>query len=254
MMATRVLGESEFTGIPINREYLQGLVVKYGDMIEELKEGVLGHKKVQKFIRISKKRKLKSLIQSVREEIDQINKENPPNKERLISNRTKKITDLLGGKEIKAMKFEFNLNSTPQMVSLFYDKKIGFGFPITKRTETGNPSVADEMLQEFKKVDTTGFVVMLEKFRELSKLYSTYIEGMLQHLSEDSVVHAKFNIHGTVTGRYSSSDPNMQNIPRVTTNADVKKMFIPPPGYLMLEVDYAQAELRVVAELALRGI
>jgi DNA polymerase-1 len=73
---------------------------------------------------------------------------------------------------------------------------------------------------------------------------------MFPHLDRWDRVHANFRVNGTVTGRLSCVQPNLQNIPRGSTAADIKRMFIPPPGYVLMEVDYSQAELRIIAELS----
>src|SRR5690606_37257483 len=89
----------------------------------------------------------------------------------------------------------------------------------------------------------------LLKHRKMAKIFSTYVDGMRKKVVNDKV-HSDFLLHGTVTGRLSSRDPNLQNIPRDTTAKDIKKMFIPPKGYLLLQLDYSQAELRVMAAMA----
>jgi DNA polymerase-1 len=170
----------------------------------------------------------------------------------------KKIADINSGKFTKkeAPK-ELNLNSPAQMIDLFFNSEYGFKFKVKKYTkdkktkkETKTPSTDEEALTLLKDKDKTGFIDGLLKHRELQKLYSTYIIGIDNILSDQQRVHSSFLIHGTVTGRLSSKEPNLQNVPRITTNADIKPMFIPPKGYLLLEVDYSQAELRVVAEMA----
>ena len=103
--------------------------------------------------------------------------------------------------------------------------------------------------KKVKKKRDKEFLSMILKNRELRKLHSTYIVGIRDILTPENRIHTSFLIHGTVTGRLSSTKPNVQNVPRVLTNPDVKRMFIPPPGKLIVELDYGQAELRVLAEI-----
>ncbi|HNQ19623.1 MAG TPA: DNA polymerase [Bacteroidales bacterium] len=88
------------------------------------------------------------------------------------------------------------------------------------------------------------FVIPLIKFREDYKIYSTYLKGLLERISDDCKIHASYNITGTVTGRLSSSNPNMQNIPR---DSIVKNLFYALDDYVLVEFDYSQGELRVLA-------
>ena len=141
-----------------------------------------------------------------------------------------------------------NFNSSQQMGDLFFTNKKGFKFEVQSYTDSGNPSTSEEDLLKLKEYDSSGFITKLLRNRGLEKLKSTYIDGIINKLQSDGKLHTTYLIHGTVTGRLSCVKPNMQNVPRVTTNADIKPMFVPPPGYLILEADYSQAELRVMAE------
>ncbi|MAO08045.1 MAG: hypothetical protein CL596_04960 [Alteromonas sp.] len=157
--------------------------------------------------------------------------------------------------EVKCLE-PINFNSSNQMVDLFFTSPQGFQFDIIKYTvdkktkkESDRPSTDEEVLEQLKPLDKSGFVEGLLRHRELSKLYSTYIKG-IRDKCIDGKVHARFLLEGTVTGRLSSQNPNLQNIPRDTTAKDIKKMFVPPKGYYLLQLDYSQAELRVMAAQA----
>lgn len=89
-------------------------------------------------------------------------------------------------------------------------------------------------------------VPLIQKFQELDKLYGTYIVGLSKRLYRDRL-HPSFNLHRTVTGRLSGSEPNVQNIPKETDEADVRRLFIAPPGHVLVVADYDQIELRVIA-------
>lgn len=253
MMASRVLAESEYRGMVINRKYLENLMVEYKTKIEA-SQGKLNN--IPSVLKFNKKRKvavLKELMESVQLEIEKIKEEGSPTANRLIANREAKLKGFLEGKFNNKEKDKLepiNFSSPKQLCDFLYNAKYGLRFKAPSLTESGNPSTAEDALEELKPKDKSGFIDALLEYRGLEKIDSTYVRGMHPLLDHMDRVHADFKIQGTVTGRLSCRNPNLQNIPRGTTAADIKKMFIPPPGYLLLEVDYSQAELRVVAELA----
>jgi len=136
---------------------------------------------------------------------------------------------------------QFNPGSSNQLRWLLYDRmKLR-----PKSRIRGKLSTRQEVLQELD--DPTGIVEHLLKLRSVSKLLSTYVYGLEKHLDDDDRIRSTYNIHGTETGRLSSSDPNLQNIPR--GNA-IKRFFQVPRDRYFIEVDYSQAELRVLAVLS----
>lgn len=255
MMMTRVLGESEFEGMLVDRPYLESLMVKYQALIRDENLKLAKNHTVLKFEKRIKREKIKALIESIKTEIEEI-KAKPKYNPVLIRNREKKIEDILSGKyNGKEMPKPFNFASPKQLIELFFKSKHGFRFKVVRYTTdkfkkpTKNPSTDESVLQELKDKDGSGFIDSLLELRGLEKLYGTYVKGMLAQLTNKDRVHANFHLL-TVTGRLGCKEPNLQNIPRVLTGGDIKPMFIPPPGMLLGEVDYSQAELRVVAELA----
>ena len=141
-----------------------------------------------------------------------------------------------------------------QLIDFLYYNRYGLKLPIIKYTEdkktkkpTNNPATSEDVLLELREKDETGFIDTLLKYREMTKLYSTYIVGIRDVLNPDNTLHGSFLIHGTVTGRLSSRNPNLQNMPRDTTASDIKQMFVCPPGKVMMQLDYSAAEFRVVA-------
>lgn len=270
-MGTKVLGEATFKGVHIDVPYLDTLVDKYQREIDELLYQVKNHKVVKRFDYKRLEAVKLEMIQEIRDEISQINKEisdgldsrQLASARRKIKSREDKIArytvgDFTTNKELKKIA-PFNMNSVPQMRELFFTSKYGFKFKPPKYTvkkvgrrkvETDNPSTDEDSLLLLKPKDKTGFVDLLLKFRELDKLFGTYIKGMRQKVGDDGKIHGRFLLHGTVTGRLSSREPNLQNIPRDTTAGEIKRMFIPPPGYLFFQLDYSQAELRVLAAAA----
>lgn len=248
LMSMRVLAKSEFLGFNVDEALLDELIHKYKKLIEDNKKEIKNLPIITSVENNLIRKRKRAYIRSLKSEID--SGELTP---RQVSLREEKIRNITLGKastnkEIKIFE-PLNLNSVPQMIEVLYNNKAGFKFDIIEKTETGNPATGEDVLLKLQKQDKSGFIKALLKSRELEKLNSTYIVGLKDKLYLGKI-HGSYLIHGTVTGRYSSRDPNMQNIPRPTTNPDIKRLFIPPPGYLLVECDYSQAELRIAAELA----
>lgn len=142
---------------------------------------------------------------------------------------------------------EFNIGSTPQLRTVLFEK---LKLPVQKRTKTG-PSTDVEVLEQLAMM---GHEVprLLMEYRELSKLQSTYVDALPGYISPASGrVHTTFNQTGAATGRLSSSDPNLQNIPvRTKRGGEIRRAFIAAPGNLLLIADYSQIELRLLAHLS----
>ncbi|RJX25318.1 MAG: DNA polymerase I [Acholeplasma sp.] len=140
---------------------------------------------------------------------------------------------------------EFNVGSPKQLGEILFDK---LNLPNGKKTKTGY-STGAEVLNELK-----SYHPIIEKildYRQLTKLYSTYIEGIKQNIFEDGKVHTIYMQALTTTGRLSSLDPNLQNIPiRTEEGRKIRKLFIPEKGHTFLGADYSQIELRVLAHMA----
>lgn len=133
---------------------------------------------------------------------------------------------------------EFNVNSSKQLIEILYKEN---KLPILAYTDGGAPSTDKETLDALdRRVDNPLLKTLLE-YRKLFKIHNTYLVGMKEQL-RGGRIHGKFLIAGTVTGRLSSKDPNLQNIP-----PDVQELFIPEDGYKFIVADYSQAELRVTA-------
>ncbi len=143
--------------------------------------------------------------------------------------------------------YEFNLNSPLQLREvLFNDLKL----PVGKRTSTGGPSTDYEVLINLSKLHPVAEKIL--HYRILSKLVSTYIDSLPQLInSRTGRVHTSYNPVGTATGRISSSDPNLQNIPIKTNEGKkIRKAFVPEDGYVYLSADYSQIELRLLAHFS----
>ncbi len=153
------------------------------------------------------------------------------NKDRLtaeVSGKKKILCDIAG--------YDINPNSPAQIAKLLYDD---LQIPSKHGRSTGKDILA--------KLPEVPAVTALKKYRVISKALSTYVEGMAKNIGSDNKAHSTYLIHGTSTGRLSSRQPNLQNIPR---DADLKSMFIPDEGHILLDIDYSQAELRSLAQLS----
>jgi DNA polymerase-1 len=142
---------------------------------------------------------------------------------------------------------EFNLGSPKQLQQIFFEK---LELPVIKKTPKGQPSTAEPVLQELA-LDYPLPKVILE-YRSLSKLKSTYTDKLPEMICGDTGrVHSSFHQAVTATGRFSSSDPNLQNIPiRTEEGRRVRQAFAPPKGYKLVAADYSQIELRIMAHLS----
>ncbi|MYL29149.1 MULTISPECIES: DNA polymerase I [Halobacillus] len=142
---------------------------------------------------------------------------------------------------------EFNLNSPKQLGPILFEK---LGLPVIKKTKTGYSTSADVLEQLEEKHEIIPKILLN---RQLSKLKSTYIEGLLKVVHEDTgKIHTRFNQALTQTGRLSSTDPNLQNIPiRLEEGRKIRQAFVPSQeGWVMFASDYSQIELRVLAHIA----
>ncbi len=139
----------------------------------------------------------------------------------------------------------FNINSTKQLGELLFEK---LGLPPIKKTKTGYSTNAD-VLEKLKTKHP--IIPAIMDYRMLTKLKSTYADGLIKQIGEDGRVHTTFQNLVTATGRLSSTEPNLQNIPvRTDLGAEIRKMFIPRPGCVLVDADYSQIELRVLAHIA----
>ncbi len=139
----------------------------------------------------------------------------------------------------------FNINSTKQLGELLFDK---LGLPPVKKTKTGYSTNA-EVLEKLK--DKHPIIPAIMDYRVLTKLKSTYADGLMKVICEDGRIRTTFQNLVTATGRLSSTDPNLQNIPvRTDLGAEIRKMFVPKEGYVLVDADYSQIELRVLAHIA----
>ncbi len=144
------------------------------------------------------------------------------------------------------VEMEFNLASPKQLREVLFDK---LSLPVVEKTPGGDPSTAESTLQSLK--DQHDLVPLLLQHRTLSKILSTYAESLVKQATDEGRVHGRFNQAVTITGRLSSANPNLQNIPiRTDAGRVIRSAFIAKPGYQMVSADYSQIELRIMAHFS----
>ncbi len=140
---------------------------------------------------------------------------------------------------------QFNINSPKQLGSVLFDKLL---LPHGKKTKTGWSTNAD-ILEKLR--DKHPIINHILEYRTLTKLKSTYAEGLLKVIGPDGRIHTSFMMTVTDTGRLSSREPNLQNIPiRKSFGARIRKMFVAAPGNVLIDADYSQIELRILAHIS----
>jgi DNA polymerase-1 len=140
---------------------------------------------------------------------------------------------------------EFNIGSNPQLAQVLYEK---LGLPILKKGKTG-PSTDQEVLEKLS--EQHPLPAELLEYRSISKLKSTYLDTLPQLVGRDGRIHTTYHQAATATGRVSSSDPNLQNIPvRTELGREIRRAFIAEPGHQLVSADYSQVELRLLAHIA----
>lgn len=140
---------------------------------------------------------------------------------------------------------EFNINSPKQLGVILFEK---LGMPYGKKTKNGY-STASDVLE--KLAPDYPLVNKIIEYRQLAKLKSTYADGLQAYISEDGRIHSTFNQTITTTGRISSTEPNLQNIPiKMEMGKAIRKVFVPKKGYIFLDADYSQIELRILAHMS----
>ncbi|MBQ6847689.1 MAG: DNA polymerase I [Clostridia bacterium] len=154
-----------------------------------------------------------------------------------ISLIEKEVFDLVG--------YEFNLNSPKQLGIALFEK---LGLPAKKKTKSGY-STGAEVLEELKNIHPA--VALILEYRQLAKLKSTYTDGLQDCIEADGRIHTTFNQVETRTGRISSLEPNLQNIPvRTEMGRRLREFFVAEEGNLLVDADYSQIELRVLAHIS----
>ena len=164
-----------------------------------------------------------------------------------FSQRLAKDIDLLQGKIWEAAGEEFNIASPAQLSEILFNK-LNLNNVGVKKGKTGFSAAASEL----EKLQNEHIIIpLISEYRELAKLQSTYVDALPQLVDSKSRVHTRFNQTTAQTGRLSSTDPNLQNIPvRTMIGREIRKAFIAPPGRVLVSADYSQIELRIAAALS----
>lgn len=140
---------------------------------------------------------------------------------------------------------QFNINSPKQLGVILFEK---LGLPYGKKTKTGYSTSAD-ILE--KLAPEQPLVAKILEYRQLTKLKSTYADGLAAFIGSDGRIHGTFNQTITATGRISSTEPNLQNIPvRMALGREIRKVFVPKEGCVFVDADYSQIELRILAHMS----
>lgn len=265
MPASRVLQHAEKTGLYLDRKFNQELLESYKPKIEQATSNCLNLPRVKKFSRWLVQERISKYLASIESELEDLDYHNPKDA-RKIASREQKISNIRAGvfttkKELELTR-EVNLGSTIDLPLLLYSEK-GFKFPIIKYTkdkktnrDTDKPSTDEDTLVELRltvkdpESPRAIFLDNLLELRGLKKMYTTYIEGWHDKVQDDDRIHGQFKIIGTTSGRLSSSEPNLQQIPKTSVDANIKKQLVAPNGKLYMALDYSQAELRIMAHLS----
>lgn len=265
MPASRVLQHAEKTGLYLDRKFNQELFESYKPKIDQATSNCLNLPRVKRFSRWLVQERISKYISTIERELEDLDY-NDPKDARKIASREQKISNIRAGvfttkKELELTR-DINLGSPVDLPMLLYSEK-GFKFPIIKYTkdkttnrDTDKPSTDEDTLVELRlsiknpESPKAIFLDNLLKLRGLKKMYTTYIEGWHDKVQDDSKLHGRFLIHGTTSGRLSSQEPNLQQIPKTSVDQNIKKQLVAPDGKLYMALDYSQAELRIMAHLS----
>jgi len=258
MAASRVLQTVEFNGLYLDRAFNKKLLEEYEPKIQHALETCLNLPKVQKFKRWFNEQKIEKYIESIEKQLKELDP-NDPNDARKIASREQKIANVRAGiftnKKERELVRDINLNSPVDLPALMFSKE-GFNMKPLKQTSSGRPSTDEESLVELRlKVNNPEspkaiFLDSLLELRGLEKMYKTYILGWSEKVQDDDCLHGRFQIQGTTSGRLSSAEPNMQQVPKTSVDPNIKKQLIARPNQLYLAMDFSQCELRVMAHLS----
>lgn len=258
MCNSRVLTSVEKEGLYLDTEFNKKLLEEYKPKIDAARDAIYALPRVKKFEKKYNQEKIDKYIQSIEDELEELDYNDPKDK-RKIASREQKISNIKAGifttKKEQELIRPINLGSPVDLPALMYSED-GFHFDVIKDNESGKPSTDEETLTNLrltiKKPDSPKaiFLDKLLELRGLEKMYKTYIYGWWEKVQDDSRLHGRYNIHGTDSNRFSSADPNMQQIPKTSVDPNIKKQLVAPPGYLYMAFDYSQAELRMMAHLS----
>lgn len=258
MSASRVLTSVEKNGLYLDREFNNQLLEIYKPKIDAARQSIYDLPRVKKFEKKYNQEKVDKYIQSIESELEELDYNDPKDKRKIVS-REQKISNIKAGifttKKEQELIRPINLGSSVDLPALMYSEE-GFHFEVIKKNESGKPSTDEETLTNLrltvKKPDSPKaiFLDRLLELRGLEKMYKTYIEGWNEKVQDDDRLHGRFLIHGTTSGRLSSAEPNVQQIPKTSVDPNIKLQLKAPKGTLYIASDFSQAELRIMAHLS----
>lgn len=265
MPASRVLQTCEANGLYMDRKFNQELLRSYKPKIDKARETCMNLPIVKRFQKWYSQQKIDKYIKSIQDELNELDPNEPKDK-RKIASREQKISNIEAGifttNKEKELVRPINLGSTIDLPALMYGEE-GFKMPILKYTidkktnkPSNRPSTDEETLIElrlkYKNPESPKaiFLDSLLELRGLEKMYKTYILGWSEKVQDDDCLHGRYLIHGTDSGRLSSQEPNMQQIPKTSVDPNIKNQLVAKPGTLYLVCDFSQAELRIMAHLS----
>lgn len=258
--ATKVLFFMEENGMLIDKAFLTESIRQVDGYIAEQEKAMHSHPEVRRFEEFKTTIFRQARIDELQKKHDEGLKAEYKSKQ-AQENQIKRTTEYLS--EIQKLKtglidiepYRVNFSSPAQLKELFFTKE-GFNFDVPKNNyKLPEESTGADNLSLIK--DKTGFIDELQIYRQLNKISGTYLTSILEKLDSNHYIHTNFNQQVTKTGRLSSNKPNLQNIISRTkykiieeSVALVKKSFIPPKGYTLVQADYSQMELRIMANFA----
>lgn len=258
MSASRVLTSVEKNGLYLDREFNNQLLETYKPKIDAARQAIYDLPRVKKFEKKYNQEKIDKYIQSIESELEELDYNDPKDK-RKIASREQKISNIKAGifttKKEQELIRPINLGSPIDLPALMYSER-GFHFDVIKNNKSGKPSTDEETLTNLrltvKNPDSPKaiFLDRLLELRGLEKMYTGFIKGWSNEVQDDSRLHGRFNIHGTTSGRLSSSEPNAQQIPKTSVDPNIKLQLKAPKGTLYIASDFSQAELRIMAHIS----
>jgi DNA polymerase I-like protein with 3'-5' exonuclease and polymerase domains len=254
------LFKMEETGMLVDKEFLTESIRDVQELIADQEALMRMHTPVQRFEEFKKKEERLAAIVDLQSKLEKESiaeyksKQAQKNKEERIGNYKLQLDSLKSG-NLVLDHTRINFNSPDQLKELLFTEQ-GFGFKMPQETYNSKPdSTGADNLDLIK--DPSGFIEQLQVMRQLKKIEGTYLSSILNKLDENHYIHTNFNQHVAKTGRLSSDKPNLQNIITRTkykvvedSVALVKKSFVVPEGYTLVQADYSQIELRIVAHYA----
>lgn len=250
MALFRPLWEAEARGMLIDRDFLSESIKEVDGYIKEQIKKLRSNKYVKRYEHAMRTQKTEEAIYETQQRLAKW-RETHHKMSKTEQNLIQRLNDLKSG--VISGYDAFSFASPKQLQDLLYFSEFGFKF------KTFQYSTGKDVLKELKPQDDTGFIDELLKLRSMEKMQGTYLKGIYERIDENDRLHTSFKIDGTTSGRLSSKNPNLQNMPNAYKLKDelsrsivkkVKKSFSVPEGYTLIQIDVAQAELRIIASFA----